>query len=119
MKALIAKNEKYETIGVEIYDGNDLVFSWGIAPNIEFNFVTKKDVSIYKVKDLLYYKTLINFLESPFTFRFFEICQSETNPELNKAMNQLKKQERGVNMSIIDDELREYKKQVEIVVKNL
>lgn len=39
MKATIAKNEKFETVGFEVIANGRTVFSWGVHPDPMFNFV--------------------------------------------------------------------------------
>ncbi len=44
MKIEIAKNEKFETIGLKVRIGDTLVYSWGVNPDPTFNFCRRLNI---------------------------------------------------------------------------
>jgi len=38
MKAIIVKDDTFKTIGFEVTDANNTLFSWGISPTLKSNF---------------------------------------------------------------------------------
>lgn len=47
MKALIAKNENFETVGFEVTANGSRIISWGIHPDTAFNFVKEANTKEY------------------------------------------------------------------------
>lgn len=77
MKATIAKDNNFNTIGLEVTnnDGNNTLFSWGVSPMVEFHFVKEIDTKKYETEilQLVQYREQLRNLNN-FVSRFFHFA---------------------------------------------
>jgi hypothetical protein len=115
MKAIIAKDNQFNTIGFQVVtdaESNNVIFTWGITPNVAFNFVKEIKVDEKEIISLVVKQTKLQDLER-FHMRFFDVC----------IKNQcLKKSKDGkgsipVNFSDIDDEISQLKREIAIKIQ--
>ncbi len=86
MKATIAKNEKFETVGFEVVANGRTVFSWGVHPDRMFNFV--KDVNAQDWLTDIFTLVEINRdirNEEEFVMHFFEAAADSEHLKNNNA----------------------------------
>lgn len=116
MKAIIAKDNQFNTIGFQVRtnaESNNVIFTWGITPNMAFNFVKEISVDEKEIFSLVVLQTKIQDLER-FHIRFFDIC----------IKNQCLKKEKGgkgtvaVNFEEIDNEVSQLKRQIAMKIQS-
>ncbi len=116
MKAIIAKDNQFNTIGFQVItnaESNNVIFTWGITPNMAFNFVKEISVDEKEIFSLVVLQTKIQDLER-FHIRFFDIC----------IKNQCLKKEKGgkgtvaVNFEEIDNEVSQLKRQIAMKIQS-
>ena len=110
MKAIIAKDNQFNTIGFQVVtdaESNNVIFTWGITPNVAFNFVKEIKVDDKEIISLVVMKTRLQDLER-FDSRFFDICIK--NQCLKKAKDG--KGSVAVNFKEIDDEIAQLKREI-------
>ena len=116
MKAIIAKDNQFNTIGFQVVtdaESNNVIFTWGITPNMAFNFVKEISVDEKEIFSLVVLQTKIQDLER-FHMRFFDIC----------IKNQcLKKEKNGkgsvpVNFEEIDKEIEQMKRDIALKIQS-
>ena len=76
MKATIVKNDKFETIGVEILgNNNEIVFTWGIAPVVSMYFIKEIDTQKFEnqIIELVRLNAEISLLDN-FSSLFFDVA---------------------------------------------
>lgn len=110
MKAIIAKDNQFNTIGFQVVtdaESNNVIFTWGVTPNVAFNFVKEIKVDEKEIISLVVKRTKLQDLER-FDMRFFDVCIK--NQCLKKA-----KDGKGtvpVNFEEIDNEISQLKREI-------
>lgn len=116
MKAIIAKDNQFNTIGFQVKtnaESNNVIFTWGITPNMAFNFVKEISVDEKEIFSLVVLQTKLQDLER-FHIRFFDIA----------IKNQCLKKEKGgkgtvaVNFEEIDNEVSQLKRQIAMKIQS-
>ena len=116
MKAIIAKDNQFNTIGFQVVtnaESNNVIFSWGITPNVTFNFVKEIKVDEKEIISLVVKNTKLQDLER-FDSRFFDICIK--NQCLKKSKDG--KGSVAVNFQEIDDEISKLKRDIALKIQS-
>lgn len=111
MKAIIVKNNKFETIGFEVKASGRTLFSWGISSELKSNFQKEIDVNdwITEIFELVRIQERIS-TESEFIRRFFEVASGQAL---------LKEEKKGVNFQRHDEEMKSLRQKLENIIKNI
>jgi hypothetical protein len=110
MKAIIAKDNQFNTIGFQVVtdaESNNVIFTWGVTPNVAFNFVKEIKVDEKEIISLVVKQTKLQGLET-FHMRFFDVCIK--NQCLKKAKDG--KGSMPVNFEEIDNEISQLKREI-------
>lgn len=96
MKALIAKNENFETVGFEVTANGSRIISWGIYPDTAFNFVKEANTKEYitEIFALVRLQQELRDEENLFRACFEAIQDSEDLKGFDGAVNFSKNKER-------------------------
>lgn len=107
MKAIIAKNNDFETVGFEVSNSGEVIFRWGVAPLATFHFV--KEIScndwMSEIFQLVRLQERINE-QFDFTRNFFR-CLEESN----------KLEEAPYNLSSVDAKQKRNAEKMENIIK--
>lgn len=112
MMAIIAKNEKFETVGFEVVANGRTVFSWGVHPDRMFNFV--KDVNANDwLTDIF---TLVEMArdirnEEAFCQHFFEAVADSEHIRIDEG--------HGVNLSKSEARIASLKARMQNIIANI
>ena len=100
MKALIAKNENFETVGFEVTANGSRIISWGIHPDTAFNFVKEANTKEYitEIFALVRLQQELHDEENLFRACFEAIHDSEDLKGFDGAVNFSKNRERITNL---------------------
>ena len=106
MKAIIAKDNNFNTIGLEVKskDNKNTLFAWGVCPQVEFHFVKEIEVDDFEIIRLVELNTKLAELNR-FVSRFFTIATTE-NDVLKKGKDG---HTVGVKFASVDDEISSIK----------
>ena len=116
MKAIIAKDNQFNTIGFQVVtdaESNNVIFTWGVTPNVAFNFVKEIKVDEKEIISLVVKQTKLQGLEV-FHMRFFDVCIK--NQCLKKAKDG--KGSMPVNFEEIDNEISQLKREIATKIQN-
>lgn len=110
MKAIVIKNNNFETIGFEVTASAKTLFRWGISSELKSNFQKEVDASDWmtQIFDLVRIEARISE-ENRFVSRFFEIASGQG----------LLKKDQAVNFSVHDEEIKKLQQQLENIIKNI
>lgn len=110
MKAIIVKNNNFETIGFEVTGSGTTLFRWGISPQLKSNFQKEIDVNDWmtQIFELIRIETKIRE-EDEFPRRWFEIAYDQ----------KLIKEGQGVIFRIREQAAKRLKEQMENIIKNI
>lgn len=110
MKAIVIKDNYFETIGFEVKASGTTLFRWGISSELKSNFQKEIDVNDYmtQIFELVRIEARISE-ENRFVSRFFEIASGQG----------LLKKDQGVNFSGHDEEMKKLQQQLENIIKNI
>jgi len=110
MKAIIVKNNNFETIGFEVKASGRTLFSWGISPELKSNFQKEVDVNDWMASIFELIRVEVQISEGRrFVNRWFEIA----------AKQGFVKQGQGVNFDVSEARLVELTQRMENIIKNI
>lgn len=110
MKAIIIKNENFETIGLEVYEENYNVFNWGVSSYLKSNFQKEVNIAkdlVPKVFEMILLKEEIRIGER-FNSTWFEVAM----------LNKLYKPGTGVDFKEQNAKLESLKNKLEKMIKS-
>lgn len=110
MKAILVKNNNFETVGFEVKHSGRTLFSWGISPELKSNFQKEVDVDDWlpSIIELIKIEALISE-EGSFVNRWFEIATKQGFVE----------QDQGVNFKTSEERLVGLTQKMENIIKNI
>lgn len=110
MKAIIVKNNEFQTIGFEVTGSGKTLFQWGISPINKSNFQKEIDVNdwIDEIFTLVKLQGIISEQED-FIRNFFKIASGQ----------HLLKKDQGVNFKEFGEELKRNKDKMENIIINI
>ena len=107
MKTRIAKDNDFNTIGIEVTSkDNNVLFQWGVSPMEQFHFVKEVSVDEFEIIELVKLQTKLQDLER-FVSRFFDICKENDYYKKDKNGKVL-----GVKFGSIDNEISNLKRMI-------
>ena len=110
MKAIIVKNNNFETIGFEVTGSGSTLFRWGISPQLKSNFQKEIDVNDWmpQIFELVRIETRISE-ENSFISRWFEVATKQ----------KLVKENQKVNFAGHDQKIKDLNELIENIIKNI
>lgn len=110
MKAIIVKNNNFETIGFEVKASGRTLFSWGISSELKSNYLKEIEINEWmtEIFELVRNETRISE-EQQFVSRFFEIASAQG----------LLKKGQPVNFSKRYEEIERLKRKRENIIKSI
>lgn len=115
MKAVIAKSDKFETVGFQIESNGHRVFNWGLQADTAFYFVKEVNVKDWET-DLI---NLIRLDEkktelSHFVSSFFSVISKN-----QRVFDLCNKESLGFNFRDIDDQIEQIDRQIKNIIDNV
>lgn len=107
MKAIIVKNDDFETVGFEVQtrEGNTF-YRWGISPHsMVFTKQIDADRYMMDIHELIQLEKELQMLDS-FVSTFFDIAKA----------NDLLKKGKGVKMQVLDEKKEQVKKRINQII---
>ena len=110
MKAIVVKNNQFETIGFEVISNGRTLFSWGISSTLKTNFQKEINVNDWMVQifDLVRLQATLEEQERE-TGNFFKV--GHENKVLVEGI--------GYNIIFYQKQIEESKRKIENIVKNI
>lgn len=110
MKAVVVKNNRFETIGFEVTANSKTLFSWGVAPVMQLHFV--KEVStddwMTEIFELVKLEAKLSE-EKNFARKFFDLAFSENMMKSGKS----------ICFSESKNRITKLEKSIENIIKNI
>lgn len=110
MKAVIVKNNQFETIGFEVTANAKTLFSWGIAPVVSMYFIKEVNVNDWmpEIFKLVRIQSTIQE-KGRFESKFFSTAKE----------NDILEDGKGINFSAEQKEKEVLQNQLEKIIKNI
>lgn len=110
MKAIVIKNNNFETIGFEVTAAGKTIFTWGVSSYLKSNFQKEIDVNDWMtdIFELIRIETRIS-VERQFMSKWFEIAHG----------NKLLKEGKAVDFKEHQEYLKSLESRLENIVKNI
>ena len=110
MKAVVVKNNQFETIGFEVTANEKTLFSWGIAPVVSMYFIKEVNVNDWmpEIFKLVRIQSTIQE-KGRFENKFFSIAKE----------NNILEDGKGINFSDEQKEREVLQNQLENIIKNI
>ena len=112
MKAIVVKNEDFQTIGFEVTIDNKSIYSWGISPTLKWHWQkevdTKNHLTVNAIFELIRLDAVLNEQENAYRL-FFAVAEENNLIETGKPVNCEKYNER----------VEATKARIEKIIKNI
>mgnify|MGYP000914771723 CR=1 FL=1 len=110
MKAVVVKNNQFETIGFEVRANAKTLFSWGVAPVVSMYFIKEVDVDDWmpEIFKLVRIQSTIQE-KGRFESKFFSTAEE----------NGILEDGKGINFSAEQKEREVLQNQLENIIKNI
>lgn len=115
MKARIAKNDKFETVGFQIESNGQRVFNWGLHADPNFYFVKEVNVKDWET-DLI---NLIRLEERKVELGHFMSSFFSVITKNKRVFDLCNKESLGFNFKDIDDEIEQIDRRIKNIIDNV
>lgn len=111
MKAIVVKNNEFQTIGFEITGSAKILFQWGISPMNKNNFQKEIDTNDWITEIFTLVKLQGTISEQrEFIRNFFKVASGQ---------HLLKDPNKGANFKEFEEELKRNEEKMENIIKNI
>ncbi|MEI6752336.1 MAG: hypothetical protein WCK78_04135 [Paludibacter sp.] len=110
MKAIVVKNNDFQTIGFEVVSNAKTLFSWGISTALKSNFQKEVDTTVWmpQIFDLVKLEGILQE-QREFCREFFNVAEK----------NKLLKEGKGVDLGDYKMRIEITERKIENIIKNI